>query len=348
MRQGSPALCIVVPAHNEERNLVTLFAELSSELETAAIDFELLIVDDGSTDRTRDVARELAAAHHNVRVLVLSRNFGHQAAVSVGLTYADGRAVAVMDADLQDRPSSLVALYRAWQTGADVAYAIRRSRRENLVKRTAYRAFYRVLARVANIPVQVDSGDFCVMDAAFVRTLTALPERLRFVRGLRAWLGGSQVGVPVDRAARREGESQYSFSKLLRLAFDGIFSFSDAPLRVASIAGMAISGLAFIGAGVVIAWHFLGLLPQGAGVATIALSVLFLGGLQLLAVGVLGEYVGRIFQEVKARPIGIVAAEYGRATDPSSSGISREMRNTIASGPRDGHGEVAANPSAKP
>jgi dolichol-phosphate mannosyltransferase len=179
------------------------------------------------------------------------------------------------------------------------------------------------------------------MDAAFVRTLTALPERLRFVRGLRAWLGGNQVGVPVDRAARREGESQYSFAKLLRLAFDGIFSFSDAPLRIASIAGMAISGLAFIGAGVVIAWHFLGLLPSGAGAATIALSVLFLGGLQLLAVGILGEYVGRIFQEVKGRPVGIVAAEFGRVVEPAPSGIASDIRTNMAPAPRSEHAEAS-------
>ena len=321
MRTATPDLCIVVPAHNEERNLPILHAELSEELGKADIRFELLLVDDGSRDRTAEVMRQLVDAHDNVRALVLSRNFGHQAAVSIGLQHASGRSVAVMDADLQDRPSSVVALYRAWQAGADVAYAVRRSRRENIFKRTAYRAFYRILARLANIPVQLDSGDFCVMDRAFVDRLNALPERLRFVRGLRAWVGGKQVAVPVDRDARREGEPQYTFVKLLRLAFDGIVSFSDAPLRFASIAGAAVSAFAFLAGIVVLAWHFLGLLPTGAGVATIALSVLFLGGIQLLTIGILGEYIGRIFQEVKARPVAIVGeiiSHDGTATDATS------------------------------
>ena len=337
MPEASPQLCVVVPAFNEERNLPILYAELSAELGGAEIDFDLLIVDDGSRDKTREVARQLAAENTNVRGLILSRNFGHQAAVSVGLLHASGRAIAVMDADLQDRPSSLVALYRAWQAGADVAYAVRRSRRENLLKRLAYRVFYRLLARVANIPVQLDSGDFCVMDAVFARQLVALPERLRFVRGLRAWLGGKQVGVPVDRDARREGKPQYTWGGLVRLAFDGIVSFSDAPLRIASIAGMVIAGFAFVGAGFVVAWHFLGLLPQGAGLATIALSVFFLGGLQLLTIGILGEYVGRIFQEVKARPVGIVAEEFGRpstgATQISSFGKLADSQSVAEPNP---------------
>ncbi|HSU97710.1 MAG TPA: glycosyltransferase family 2 protein [Gemmatimonadaceae bacterium] len=299
-------LCIVVPAYNEERNLPILYGELAEVLDREGISFELLLVDDGSRDRTADVIRSLAAAHDNVRALLLSRNFGHQAAVSVGLQHAFGRSVAVMDADLQDRTTSVVALFRAWESGADVAYAVRRSRAENVFKRTAYRTFYRILARVADIPVQLDSGDFCVMDAAFVAKMNALPERLRFVRGLRAWMGGKQVAVPVDRDARREGEPQYTFVKLVRLALDGIVSFSDAPLRIASLAGAIVSSFAFAGAIVVLVWKYLGLLPSGAGIASIALSVLFLGGLQLLTIGILGEYVGRIFLEVKARPIGVV------------------------------------------
>ena len=302
-----PDLCIVVPAFNEERNLPILYGELSQALAEEQISFELLLVDDGSRDRTPHVIRQLVNDHPNVRGVFLSRNFGHQPAVSVGLANARGRAVAVMDADLQDRPADVIALYREWQRGADVAYAVRRSRKENVAKRFAYRAFYRVLARVANVPMQMDSGDFCVMDRAFVERLTDLPERLRFVRGLRAWLGGKQVPVPVDRDARREGKPQYTLLKLVRLALDGIVSFSDAPLRVASVAGIAISGAAFLGVLIVLFWHFAGLLPSGAGIATVALSVLCLGGLQLLAIGILGEYIGRIFMEVKARPIAIVA-----------------------------------------
>lgn len=309
-------LCVVVPAHNEETNLPLLVNELSAALERAGIVFQVLFVDDGSRDHTADVIRRLAATHKHVRAIILSRNFGHQAAVSIGLRYARGRAVAVMDADLQDRPEDLVQLYRRYLEGADVVYAVRRSRPENIFKRSAYAVFYRLLTRLASVPIPVDSGDFCVMSAEFVTRLNQLPERLRFLRGLRAWIGGRQVSHPVDRDPRRTGKPQYTFSKLCRLAIDGFISFSYVPLRVASMLGFLISGLALIGIVVVLIWRVMGLLPKGAGVATIALSVLFIGGVQLLTLGVLGEYVGRIFDEVKGRPIAIVSEIVGEGESP--------------------------------
>ena len=300
-------LCVVVPAHNESSNIPILVRELNEACASAGIEYELLIVDDGSSDGTWEAIAALCREHPHVRALSLTRNFGHQAAVSTGLAYADrARAVAVMDADLQDSPSDLVALYRRWLEGADVVYAVRRSRREHLLKRMAYKAFYRLLVAVAKTPVQLDAGDFCVMDAAFVARLNALPERLRFVRGLRAWLGGTQVALPVDREGRRTGRTHYSAAKLMRLAFDGLVSFSDAPLRVATAAGAVVSMAAFAGVLVVLAWKLLGMLPTGFGLATIALSILFLGGVQLLAIGLMGEYIGRIFDEVKRRPVALV------------------------------------------
>jgi len=302
----TPDLCIVVPAYNEEKNLPLLLNELCDALGRAAIVFKVLFVDDGSHDHTADVARQLSATHKNVRAIILSRNFGHQAAVSIGLRYARGRAIAVMDADLQDRPEDLVQLYRRYLEGADVVYAVRRTRPENVFKRSAYAVFYRLLTRLASVPIPVDSGDFCVMSAEFVTHLNQLPERLRYVRGLRAWIGGRQVSCPVDRDARRTGKPQYTFAKLWALALDGLISFSYAPLRLASMLGFAISGMALVGIVVVLSWKFMGLLPRGVGVATIALSVLFIGGVQLLTLGILGEYVGRIFDEVKARPVAIV------------------------------------------
>jgi dolichol-phosphate mannosyltransferase len=304
-------LCIVVPACNEEENLPLLLNELGAALSAAGVVFEVLFVDDGSRDHTADILRKLAATHKNVRAIILSRNFGHQAAVSVGLRHARGRAIAVMDADLQDRPSDLVQLYRRYLDGADVVYAVRRSRPENLFKRFAYAVFYRLLTRLASIPIPVDSGDFCIMSAEFVAHLNQLPERLRYVRGLRAWIGGRQVSVAVDRDARRTGKPQYSLVKLCRLAMDGLISFSYTPLRLASMLGFAISGMALIGFVVVLAWRFMGLLPTGAGVATIAVSVFFIGGVQLLTLGILGEYVGRIFDEVKARPVAVVTEVVG-------------------------------------
>jgi glycosyltransferase involved in cell wall biosynthesis len=306
-----PDLCIVVPAYNEEENLPQLLNELGAALGPAGIAFEVLFVDDGSRDHTADVLRRLAATHKNVRAIILSRNFGHQAAVSVGLQRARSRAVAVMDADLQDRPSDLVHLYHRYLEGADVVYAVRRSRAENLFKRLAYAVFYRLLTRLASVSIPIDSGDFCVMSAEFVARLNQLPERVRYVRGLRAWIGGRQVGVAVDRDARRAGKPQYTLGKLCRLAIDGLISFSYVPLRLASILGFAIAGVALIGILVVLAWKFMGMLPTGAGVATIALSVLFMGAVQLLTLGILGEYVGRIFDEVKARPVAVVSEVIG-------------------------------------
>ena len=232
-----------------------------------------------------------------------------------------------MDADLQDRPSDLLALYRRWQSGdADVVYAVRRSRRESRVMQLAYRAFYRILARVAKVSIPLDSGDFCVMDASFVRRLNELPERVRFVRGLRAWLGGRQVPVPVDRDPRRAGRPQYTLPRLVRLAGDGVVSFSDMPLRLASVLGVMVSLAAFAGALLVIVWKLMGLLPTGAGIATIALSVLFLGGIQLLTIGILGEYVGRIFDEIKARPVAVVAQVVGGEVASEQAGPVRSVR----------------------
>jgi dolichol-phosphate mannosyltransferase len=193
-------------------------------------------------------------------------------------------------------------------------YAVRTSRAENFLKRFAYAVFYRILARMANISIPVDSGDFCVMSQEFVTRLNQLPERLRYVRGLRAWLGGHQVPVAVERGARRAGRSQYTFAKLVRLATDGLVSFSYVPLRLASWLGIAVSGLALVGIIVVLAWKYLGRLPSGAGVATIALSVLLIGGVQLLTLGILGEYVGRIFDEVKGRPVAVVGEDLGNDT----------------------------------
>jgi dolichol-phosphate mannosyltransferase len=314
---SAPDLCIVVPAHNEEQNIQTLLSELASTLEPAECTFELLIVDDGSTDATADVIRSLSRSDRRVRGLVLRRNFGHQAAISIGLVHARGGAVAIMDGDLQDRPSDLLALYRECRSAsADVAYAVRRTRRENAFKRAAYHVFYRLLARLARISIPLDSGDFCVMDRAFVDQLNALPERLRFVRGLRSWIGGRQIAVAVDRDARRAGEPKYTMSKLIRLAVDGLVSFSDVPLRLASVLGFSVAGISALGVVVVLIWKLIGALPSGAGVATIALSILFLGGVQLVTAGILGEYVGRIFEEVKGRPVALVAEVIGdEATD---------------------------------
>ena len=302
-----PDLGVVVPAYNEAENLLVLVEELERALSGAGHTYEILFVDDGSTDGTAQLIRERSSVDCRVRGLILTRNFGHQAAISVGLTHIRGRVVGIMDADLQDRPADLLALYdQLHSTSADVAYAVRRSRKESAFKRLSYHVFYRVLERLARVSIPLDSGDFCVMRRDFLDRLNALPERLRFVRGLRSWVGGKQVGVPVDRDARRAGAPKYTMRKLVRLAVDGLVSFSDVPLRLASVLGFIVSGLSILGMIIVFAWRLTGKLPSGAGLATIALSILFLGGVQLLTAGILGEYVGRIFEEVKRRPVALV------------------------------------------
>lgn len=321
-----PDLGVVVPAFNEEENIPTLFRELTETLDAAGCSFEVVIVDDGSTDQTVPVIRRLALLDRRIRGLVLTRNFGHQAAISIGLSHVRGNAVAIMDADLQDRPRDALTLLRECRAAnADVAYAVRRTRPEGPLKRGAYYAFYRLLGWLARIDIPLDSGDFCVMDRRTVDRLNALPERLRFVRGLRSWIGGRQIGVTVDRDARRSGKPKYSVTKLLRLAVDGLVSFSDVPLRLASVVGFSVSGLSVVGMIIILIWRFTGKLPSGAGIATIALSILFLGGVQLLTAGILGEYVGRIFDEVKRRPVALVAehiahSEYAEPDEPLNVG----------------------------
>jgi glycosyltransferase involved in cell wall biosynthesis len=317
---------IVVPVRNEEANIPVLVSEVTRAANEAGLRYSILFVDDGSQDSSTELIRELAAQGAPVRGLRLSRNFGHQAAISIGLRYARGRVVAIMDGDLQDRPDDLIILYQTLAASrADVAYAIRRTRKEHIARRFAYRTFYRILNRVARVSIPMDSGDFCVMRSEFVDRLNALPERLRFVRGLRAWLGGVQVGVAVDRGARHAGRPQYSFAGLLRLASDGLVSFSDAPLRLVTLIGLCFSALAFLGVGFVVAWKLMGRLPSGAGVATISLSVLLLGGMQLIAIGIAGEYIARIFDEVKGRPVAVVGELIGA---PDSSPVKTEAQTS--------------------
>lgn len=305
---------IVVPAYNEEENLDALWQRLRPVLDSVG-GGELVIVDDGSADTTWAEIVRLADEDPRVRGVRLSRNFGHQAALSAGMAHARGRTVCFMDADLQDPPEMLEQLLDQWRSGYDVVYAIRRSRQEGLAKRTAYRTFYRLYRRLANIDVPVDSGDFALLDRKVVDELLALPEHNRFLRGLRSWVGYRQVGVEYDRDARNAGEPKYTTRRLFRLALDGLLSFSAAPLRLASYLGfvVALAGGLYVGVAIVYRLFFGGV-PEGW--TSIIAVVLAIGGMQLIVVGVLGEYLARIYDESKARPNFLVA----EITLPTSAG----------------------------
>lgn len=298
-----PELSVVIPFLNEEQNIPLLVEQLRKEISGMGIDdYELIFVDDGSSDGTVSVLQSLRIEDSRIVILELSRNFGHQVAVSAGLDHAEGKAVVVMDADLQDPPSVVPELVKKWREGYDVAYAIRQNRKENWFKRTAYKIFYRLLSRISSVKVPLDAGDFCCMDQRVVRILVAMPERTRFVRGLRSWVGFRQVGVPYDRDARYGGEPKYNFWRLVLLAVDGFVSLSHVPLRLVTTLGFIMSGFALLlGTFFIVKKMVIGLSPPGY--ASTMTSVFLLAGIQLVTIGVVGEYIGRIFDEVKGRPL---------------------------------------------
>jgi len=308
-------ISVVVPAFNEGDGIAQLHSRVTTAACAWAEDYELIVVDDGSRDDTLTVCRNLARDDPHFKILSLSRNFGHQAALSAGLAYAAGDWVAVLDADLQDPPEQLKRFIDRCKEGFDVAYAIRAKRKEGFVKRFAYFTYYRLLRKLAFIEMPLDAGDFCVMSRRVVDQLNSLPERRRYLRGLRAWIGYRQTGLEYEREARAFGEAKYTFSKLLRLGFDGIFNFSYKPLQILMILGIVIAFGTFLLALLVLAQYVgnitvLGYNPHEArGWTSLILAMLFLSGVQLIGIGVLGEYVGRLFDEVKGRPIFLVKEE---------------------------------------
>jgi dolichol-phosphate mannosyltransferase len=309
-RGGTPLVCVVVPCFNEAPVVAALLAELTAVIRAAPFPMRALFVDDGSTDGTGEALARACAGDDRFALLRLSRNFGHQAAVSAGLRHADGDLVAVIDADLQDPPSVIPAMVERWRDGYDVVYGVRRDRKEGVLTRAAYALFYRLLRRVADIDIPLDAGDFSLMDRKVVDALNALPERSRFVRGLRSWVGFRQVGLAYERSARSAGRSKYGFGRLLALALDGLVSFSWLPLRLASLVGAVSAGIA----AAYLAWAlvervFLAQTPPGW--ASLVGVFVFLGGIQLVVLGIIGEYLGRVFDEVKGRPPYLVAGSSG-------------------------------------
>jgi polyisoprenyl-phosphate glycosyltransferase len=313
-RPGSTTLSVVIPVYNEEQTLQTLVERLTRALESICHDWEVVFVNDGSVDRSGDLLHRFHAQDPRLKSIALSRNFGHQVAISCGLDYASGTGVIVMDGDLQDPPEVLPDLVARWREGWDVVYAVRQKRKENFVKRAAYKAFYWLLKRVSYLDIPLDSGDFSLIDRRVVNLLKRMPERNRFVRGLRTWVGLRQTGFVYARAARYAGESKYSFTKLLRLAFDGLVSYSYVPLRLVSNLGMLVSLTALGYMAYLLVVRLLGDRTIQGWTSTVVI-MLFLGGTQLLALGIIGEYIGRIFEEVKQRPHYVVAELLGLADE---------------------------------
>jgi dolichol-phosphate mannosyltransferase len=306
-------ISIVIPIFNEEENLPNLYSRLTAAAPSYKEDYEILLVDDGSSDCSLKMMKDLAAKDSHVRVIKLSRNFGHQPAISAGIQEAKGDAVVIMDGDLQDPPEELHRFLDKWREGYQVVYAVRTKRKEGFFKKIAYSTFYRMLAAISEIDIPLDSGDFCVMDRKVVDTIVKdMPEQIRFVRGLRAYAGYKQIGVTYERAERAAGEVKYTFKKLMELALDGLFGFSNVPLRLATYFGFIIAipsflvGMFFVFARTV-GYKILGHTPaEIPGTTTLTVGIFFLGGVTLIILGILGEYIGRIYIEVKRRPFFVI------------------------------------------
>jgi glycosyltransferase involved in cell wall biosynthesis len=305
-RSRSPVFSVVVPVYNEVGNLPELWKRMRGVLDELGQPWELLLVDDGSSDGSTEAIERLATEDPRVRPILFSRNFGHQIAVTAGLDYSRGQAVVIIDADLQDPPEVLPDLVEQWRKGYEVVYAVRSEREgESWFKKSTASFFYRLISRITDVRIPLDTGDFRLIDRRVVDSLSEMRERHRFLRGMAAWVGYPQIGVPYKRAARFAGETKYPFRKMLRLALNAITSFSHFPLQIATYLGFVCAGLSALAILAVVVLRLSGN-QAFFGQATTLIAVLFLGGIQLISLGLLGEYLGRVYDEVKGRPLYIV------------------------------------------
>lgn len=303
----APAVTLVMPVFNEEKVLPTLFARLGALFDAnPTVAWRAVLVNDGSRDASADLIRAHAARDPRFELLELSRNFGFQAALAAGLAHAPGDALVTMDADLQDPPELIIELVQAWQQGADVVRATRRSRQERGLRRLGMNLFHAFFDRISDFPIEPNSGTFGLLSRAAVDALNQLPERHRFFPGLRAWVGFRTAEVFYDRHERAAGVPQQTFRRLVHYAFDGVFSFSYLPLRLLTYTGIAIGGCGFALGLYFVIKRVLGIESAQTGFTTLVTLVLFLGGVQLVGIGVLGEYLARVYDEVKQRPLYLV------------------------------------------
>lgn len=306
---SKPAISIVAPVWNEADSLPEFFSRVSEVMGKSKLSWELIIVDDGSSDETSDLIEQRAKKDKHIRPVLFARNFGHQIAVTAGLDYSRGDAVVIIDADLQDPPEIIPELIAKWKEGFEVVYAVRKERKgESFFKRSTAKFFYRLINRITAIDIPLDTGDFRLMDRRVVDVLNQMREHHRFLRGMSAWVGFKQIGVPYDRAARFAGQTHYTLGKMLRLASTAITGFSFFPLQVATYLGFASALVSVIAIPVVIALRLAGS-QAFFGQASTLIAVLFFGGVQLISLGILGEYIGRLYDEARGRPLYIVRKE---------------------------------------
>lgn len=328
MRVMKPVFSFIVPVFNEEETLGETCRRLTSVLDGLKSEGEIILVDDGSRDRSLEMMRDLHRRDPRVCYVSLARNFGHQIAVTAGLRFAQGEAVVVLDADLQDPPELIPAMADKWREGYHVVYAQRTARqREGPAKKLFAYLFYRVLRLLTDVDIPADTGDFCLMDRQVVDVLNALPERGRYLRGLRAWIGFRQTAVPFEREPRFAGEVKYTFRKSFGLAVNGIVSFSRVPLRLATYLGLLVAGFALIMIILVLYWRIFHPAAPLIGYTIITAAIFFLAAVQLLCLGILGEYLGRVYDEVKGRPIFTMKEIAGVAAAPGLSVDQPPWRN---------------------
>jgi polyisoprenyl-phosphate glycosyltransferase len=326
-------ISIVLPVYNEQENIRSVYERLTAEMDRIGDPYELIFVDDGSSDGSLKMLKELCQLNASVRAISLSRNFGHQIAISAGLEHASGQAVIVMDADLQHPPELVPELIARWKSGFDVVYTVRAgTEHAGLFKRFSAAAFYRILNRICDIKLTPNTPDFRLLDRRVVDTLLRMPERARFLRGLVSWVGFKQTAIEFVASPRLHGTTKFPLSKMIRFSLDGVTAFSSVPLRLSSYMGL-IAALAGVPYGVWAVYARLFTDDAVHGWASVIVAVLFLGGVQLIAIGILGEYLGRIYEEVKGRPLYVAREIVGtasRASELTVAGVSPERRDAAS------------------
>ena len=313
-------LGIVIPCYNEEDVIPLLYQEMTSFMEQVDYAVNVLFVNDGSADQTASMLGDIVERDERFALINLSRNFGHQTAVTAGLNFIHGDVVGVIDADLQDPPQILDGMLGKWHEGYDVVYGIRKNRKESPFLRSAYAVFYRILRKIANVNIPLDAGDFSIMDRKVVNRINSLPEHNRFIRGLRGWVGFKQTGYEYERSPRAAGKPKYNLGRLMQLAFDGIVTMSSFPLRIASWIGAISAVIGFIYS----IYAFINALffdRPPSGWTSLVILIIFFGGVQLIVLGIIGEYLGRVFDEVKSRPHFIISTKKGWVDQAENSSV---------------------------